>query len=246
MDKDALYEELLAKAKEDPDVLGFILAGGRGKGMSTEHSDYDLLLIVRDGAKEAAEERYIKPYRATESVEGSVLTLGEFRDYGNWDTDENWQAYNFAHLRAQIDRTGEIQKLIEAKGRIPEESVEKFVSDNLGGFLNQHYRAFKNDRDGNAFAAYMDAVESVPRLLDVLFGREGRVRPYNKFLEWELTNHPLAHLPWPPADFLASVKKVLQTGDIETMKDFYRQIRDTSLQMGYEREIKDWEGYKME
>ena len=78
-------------------------------------------------------------------------------------------------------------------------------------------------------AAHLDAVESVPQLLNVVFGHEGRLRPYNKFLEWELKNYPLQHLPWPSEDFIQAIGKVLQIGDIEIMKDFYRKLCATSL-----------------
>lgn len=245
MDKDALYREMLARAENDSDVIGFVLCGGRGKGMVTANSDYDIIIVAKDESKDEAVKKYER-VNSTENIEAHVHALEEFRIYGNWGTSESWQGYNFAHLKARIDRTGEIQKLIDAKGRIPENEIKGFVNFWLGGFLNQHYRAFKNSRDGNSLAAHLDAVESIPMLLNVLFGREGRLRPYNKFLEWELNKHSLKNLPWPPDEFMVSIKKIASGGDIEIMKDFYRKIRDTSLHMGYKDAIADWDGYKLE
>jgi hypothetical protein len=95
-------------------------------------------------------------------------------------------------------------------------------------------------------AAHLDAAESIPQLLNVVFGREGRLRPYNKFLEWELKNHPLQQLPWPSQEFIRAIKRVLQDGDIEAMKDLYRKICATSLGMGHREVVRGWEGYKME
>jgi hypothetical protein len=246
MDKDKAYGEIVKKAEADPHVLGLILSGGRGKGMATEHSDYDLIIVVQEDAKEQAIEGYEKKYNSTENIEAHVKTLTEFQKSSEWGTDESWNRYTFAHLRASIDKTGEIQKLIDLKGVIPPSEVKKFTSYWIGGFLNQYYRTFKNNRDKNMPAAHLDAVESIPMLLNVMFGREGRLRPYNKFLEWELKNYPLQHLPWPPEEFIGAIKKVLQNGDIETMKDFYRKLRDTSIEMGYEKDIQEWDGYRLE
>lgn len=246
MDKDKAYEEILKKAETDPNVLGLVLIGGRGKGMATEHSDYDLAIVVREGVKEQAIEEYEKKYNSTENIEAHVKTLEEFRNSGAWGTNQSWKRYGYAHVTAQIDKTGEIQKLVDLKGVVPEGEVREFTSYWIGGFINQHYRTFKNNRDGNMFAAHLDAAESIPMLLNVLFGREGRLRPYNKFLEWELKNYPLQHLPWSPDEFINATRKVLQTGDIETMKDFYRKLRDTSIELGYEKDIHAWDGYKLE
>ena len=246
MDRDKTYEEILKKTEADPNVLGLILSGGRGKGMATEHSDYDLIIVVQEDAKAQAVEEYEKKYNSIENIEAHVKTLNEFQKSSEWGSDESWNRYTFAHIKAQIDKTGEIQKLIDSKGVIPSSEVKKFTSYWIGGFINQYYRAFKNNRDKNMLAAHLDAIESIPMLLNVLFGREGRLRPYNKFLEWELKKYPLQHLPWPPDEFMAAIKKVLQTGDIEIMKDFYRKLRDTSIEMGYEKDIQEWDGYKLE
>lgn len=63
--------------------------------------------------------------------------------------------------------------------------------DRLDGWLNYAYRALKNDRDGHHLERRLDAAESMPWLLDVTFTLAGRVRPYHKYLPWELRNHPL-------------------------------------------------------
>ena len=64
--------------------------------------------------------------------------------------------------------------------------------DQLDGYVNMAYRALKSDRDGRALERRLDAAESVHWWLDVVFTLEGRVRPYNKYLAWELREHPLS------------------------------------------------------
>ncbi len=42
------FEEVLERAKNDNRIVGLILTGGRGKGMFTENSDYDIAVITTD------------------------------------------------------------------------------------------------------------------------------------------------------------------------------------------------------
>jgi len=60
----------------------------------------------------------------------------------------------------------------------------------LDAYVNSYYRTLENARDGNRSAAGLDAAESFSNLLEFVFAAERRVRPYNKYLEWELGTHP--------------------------------------------------------
>jgi hypothetical protein len=62
--------------------------------------------------------------------------------------------------------------------------------------VNGAYRSAKNHRDGRTDEAHLDAAESLPHLLTALFALHRRVRPYNKYLGWELRQHPLADPAW--------------------------------------------------
>ena len=57
--------------------------------------------------------------------------------------------------------------------------------------MNFAYRALKSHRDGRPLEARLDAAESLAWLLHVVFTLAGRLRPYNKYLPWELREHPL-------------------------------------------------------
>ncbi len=47
------FEDLLREAEADPDVVGIVLGGSRGKGaLVTERSDHDVWVIVREGGYE--------------------------------------------------------------------------------------------------------------------------------------------------------------------------------------------------
>jgi hypothetical protein len=66
----------------------------------------------------------------------------------------------------------------------------------LDEFINFCYRALKSHREGRAEVARLDSAESVASTLDVVFAFSGRIRPYNKYLTWELGEHPLLGAEW--------------------------------------------------
>jgi len=243
MDKDEIYQKVLDKAKNDSNVIGFILAAGRGKGFSTEHSDYDTMMIVSDGKEKEYQEKY-KDFSDTNDVYVKVFSLSEFKEYADFGSGFEWDRYNFAHLKAQVDKAGEIQEIIDEKGKLPEDKIKETVSFNLGCYINSYHRAVKNYRDKNLSASQLDAAESIPLLLSALFALEERMKPYNKYLEWELKNHQLAKLPWGGEQFFEMLKKVL-AGDIETQKEIFNKVKQLFYDNGFKDEINEWDGYFM-
>ena len=102
-----------------------------------------------------------------------------------------------------LDRTGgELAAAVRRQATLtPEEADAVLIDhDRLDGWINFAYRALKDDRDGRPLEARLDAAESVPWLLDVVFAMAGRVRPYNKYLPWELRTHPVDG--WPADELL--------------------------------------------
>jgi len=91
----------------------------------------------------------------------------------------------------------------------------------LDGWLNYAYRALKSDRDGLRLECRLDAAESVPWLLDVIFTVEGRVRPYHKYLAWELREHPLAH--WEAPELLGLLTATLD-GDPGAIRETFARV----------------------
>src|SRR5829696_79678 len=49
---------LLQEARADPQILGLVLTGSRGKGFGSETSDFDVLLVVRPEALETYRTRF--------------------------------------------------------------------------------------------------------------------------------------------------------------------------------------------
>ena len=77
----------------------------------------------------------------------------------------------------------------------------------------------------------LDAAESVAWLLDVVFALAGRVRPYNKYLAWELRTHPLAVPEWSAERLLPQLEAMLD-GDPAPLRASYAVV---------ERECRAWD-----
>ncbi|WP_250030190.1 hypothetical protein [Paractinoplanes maris] len=93
-----------------------------------------------------------------------------------------------------LDRGG-IAALVDRQATPTAEEAREWAREGLDGYVNQLYRAVKSRRDGHPPTAALDEQESVGWLLTTVFALHGRLRPYNKYLAWELATHPLPP-PW--------------------------------------------------
>lgn len=173
-----LFNEILAATKSDPNIIGFFLDGSRGKGLITAYSDYDMVMVVKDSVKKEYKDKYGKLGRP--DIEITVLTLDELKKDAAWDSPSVWNRYNYAHLKVQVDKTGEVQKIVNEKALIPKDKRDTLINNSLDHYINQVYRSIKCLRDGNKTAANFEAAESIPPLLDAIFALEYRVKPYYK------------------------------------------------------------------
>lgn len=203
------FEQLVERAREDDRVVGLFLGGSRGKGANVRpDSDYDVRLVLAREDAEAYDE-YDTPRGVT--VEVAVLTLDEFREVREWDR------YTLTHTHAVVDKTGEVQRLIDAQGRLtPAEAAERAPLA-LDAYMNSLHRSLK--RPG--LAARIHAAESVVHLLTCLFALEARIRPFHDYLEWELVNHPLQG--WPADELLPRIEHVL-AGEREPQQELFRRV----------------------
>lgn len=180
-------------AERDPNVLAFWLGGSRGKGRATAQSDYDCTVILANDAPDSGR-RDIAAFRQP-GIDVTIMPLAAFETYADWGSATAWDRYSFAHVTAEVDKTGQVQPLIEAKGCVPPSVVGDFIDSSLDHLINQLYRAVKCLRDGDSAASRLEAAEGVPPFLDATFALHGgRLRPYYKYLAWELEAYPLERL----------------------------------------------------
>ncbi|SNS63152.1 Nucleotidyltransferase domain-containing protein [Asanoa hainanensis] len=176
------YADVLARAEADPDVVGVILTGSQARGTAGPHSDWDVLVVVRSHAP-----RWTTSL--TPALDTAVLTVAELAD-----VSDRWARYAYRGAVVLLDRGG-IAELVHAQAALSPDEVDAFVRAELDGYINFVYRAAKSRRDGHHDLARLDEIEAGPWFLWTLFAIYGRVRPYNKYLRWELEHHPLP-APW--------------------------------------------------
>lgn len=234
---DAGFAALMAEAQASPQVLGFWLTGSRGKGRATVHSDHDVGLVVADGCQAAWRARLATP----PSFDAQVFAHADFAAYAAWGGPQAWDRYSFTRVRALIDRTGDIQALIDAKGAIPPEHRAGFVDAALDRLVNQLYRACKCLRDGDALASRLEAAQAPEAFLDALFALDGgRLRPYPKYLAWELDQQPVTAAPWASAELLTMLEAALGVAPIPPLQALLAGLEPIARAAGHSAVLDAW------
>lgn len=213
-------EDLRKRADSDRSVGGLVLSGSAAReGMATEHSDVDVYVVTAPGAGAGHWKT-----RRTPAIDELVLTMSDLATAPAFGSEGWWNRYSFAHARVLIDRLGgAIAAAVAAQATLTDAEVRDVLGEQLDGYLNFVYRSAKSIRDGRLFEARLDAVESLPYALDVVFAFEGRVRPYNKYLRWELEHHPLRAPEWDGAALRPILDAVLE-GDAGTQRELFRVV----------------------
>ncbi len=232
------FAALLAGLQGDPDVLGALLSGSRGKGFATTHSDYDVVIVVRDGALNKCHTRY--PFRYAASIDCIIHDLTGFRSHTAFGSPEAWSRYDFAHMELLFDHTGELPGLIEQKGRVPDEHREAVLRASLDAYINSLYRSLICVRNGNDLGARLEAAVSVSALLTFLFALEGRHAPFPGYLELELTRYPLAHLPLSSDALISLIDRVLASADVTAQQKSLRIADGLARKAGLVGVLADW------
>ncbi|MFA6047290.1 MAG: hypothetical protein WCV59_02400 [Parcubacteria group bacterium] len=240
MEKENLYNQILEEAKNDDNIIGLFLKGSRGKGFENGKSDYDIKIIVKD---EVAEE-YKTKYSNIDNpdIDLSVQSLSEFREYAEWGTDFAWDRYDFARVKAIIDKTGEIQNLIDSKGTIPEDEWKKFTGERIDDYLNGVFRSVKCIRSGNLLGAHIESASSIPNLIITLFALHKRLAPFYGYLPKELEVAPLEKLPISNKELLDKISKVLKNADLETQQELLKMVEELAIKEGFGKVFDSWKG----
>lgn len=239
--KEETYQKLINLAKRDKNIIGFILNGSRGKGFGNHDSDYDCTIIVKNDILEEYEEKFLN---LPDGIELRVFSIESFSRHAKWGSDEAWDRYNWTHLKATVDKmNGKIQELIDEKGHIPAECVEEFISSSLDYYINQVYRSIKCLREGKMFCYRLEAAESITPLLNALFAlHDNRLRPYYKYIRWEVKKFPLYKLPWTGEEFLQMIMKILKDGGYINQQEILREVKKIFCSAGYDQVFISWEG----
>ncbi|TYB59840.1 hypothetical protein FXF51_33055 [Nonomuraea sp. PA05] len=226
------FEAFLARALRDPQVLGVVLSGSQAReGAATAHSDHDVYLIVTDASAAT-------PSRGA-VLDVAVMTLDEFRDHALPGSGTEWNRYSFAYAKVLKDAGG-IGELVAAKGALSPGEARVLAPQALGGFLNGVYRCLKNDRAGDALGARLDGAESLPYYLEYVFALHGRVRPYNKYLAWELRRHPLSLPMWAADELLPRLAAALSPEVARAVRGLLNELEPHARAAGHGDVFDGW------
>ncbi len=197
--------------------LGLVLSGSAGRGLATERSDVDVEVVL-----ETVSER--KATTKSPTIDESTSAFSELDELAAFGTDGWWYRWSYAWAPVLLDRTGgALPDAVRRQATVSPEEADSILieHDRLDGWLNYAYRALKSDRDGRELESRLDAVESVPWLLDTIFTFAGRVRPYHKYLPWELREHPVDG--W-PADVLLPLLTRTIDGDPAAIRETFTLV----------------------
>lgn len=235
------YEALLQAARDDPAVVGLVLTGSRGHGPTPgREADWDVRLVVRDEDLANRRGRYATTHGS--SVEVVVYDLTTFTTLGLPGGVAPWDRYSYVHVPAVIDKLdGGIATLLERKGRLEADEARKLAAEALDDYVNAMFRSRKNHRLGLGIEARLDATESIGPLLTFRFAVERRVRPFNKFLGWELDQWPLSGAGWERTTLLERVAGVLDGGDPALQATIFRDVEVLARASGHGSVIDAWE-----
>ncbi|MFJ8630860.1 hypothetical protein [Streptomyces sp. NPDC093568] len=227
------YDAFVEHAEADQAVVGLVLKGSQAhEGMTTDHSDHDLYVVLAEDA--ATTLTRLRGHR-TQELDLVILTLDEFRAAGM----PGFERYALARAQIILDRLdGGIAEILAVKARLGADEAFRDAGEWLDAYANSLYRSIKNDRDGHALAARLDAVDSVRFLLELLFALDCRPRPYNKYLEWELHRFPLPG--WNTRVLLDDVDHISRTGDTSAQRRLFAHVEARVRRAGHGAVLDAW------
>jgi hypothetical protein len=234
-DPETRYRELLERVARDPAVVGVVAFGSRGAGaFVTPDSDVDAFVIV-DGP-----EALSYPYATNhgDAVEVWPITLEKFRTHALPGSPEAWNRPAFLTARVDFDRLdGEIGRIVERKRRLaPDEAT---ADSALDGYINSMYRSLRNLEGGRTLEGRLDGLESIGPLLTTAFALDGRVRPFNKWLRFDLEAEPLT-LP-DLAGILDQVDRIAADPTTAHQREAFRAIERAARATGHGGVVDSWE-----
>jgi predicted nucleotidyltransferase len=225
------FDDLMRRVAGDPAVIGVILTGSVARDMATEHSDHDVIVVVPE-----YDDAHSRTTRHSKELDEIIYDLADLAD--TTDPEWQWARWQFRGARLLLDRSdGRIAPLIAKQATPTAEEAEATARRVLDGYINQAYRAAKSRGDGRLVQAQLDTMECVPWLLETLFALHGRLRPYNKYLRWELETYPLG-APWDAA----TLPERIVADPVELFGDIERLARER----GYGDDVDTWDASELD
>jgi predicted nucleotidyltransferase len=231
------YAAALARAEADPDVVGVVVFGSQAAGsFATAESDVDCFVVLGDGARDP--DRWHTNHG--DPVEIWAIQLAAFREHALRSSPTAWNRPAFLRARVDLDRLdGEIGRIVERKRRLTAEEAREVAPVALDDYLNSLYRGLRNLEGGRTIEGRLDAVESVSPMLTTAFAVEERVRPFNKWLRFELASEPLVEPEF--ADLATLADLIVGSPTPDRLREGFRRMEAVARRRGYGKVVDGWE-----
>jgi hypothetical protein len=225
--RNCVIDDLLDVARSREEIVGVYFFGSRGRNyMVDKRSDWDVCVVL---AGPEARDSFAAEFPTVhgDQVEVITATLDGLRNISS-----EHSRYSAAHADVVVDKTGgELTRVLASLELLPHGSRDAIVREALDDYINQTYRSLR-------YGTRLDAVEAIPHALRTIFALEGRVRPYNKYLEWELRHHPLED--WDADDLLPLLDRIL-VGEPAAQHELFNLIEPVARREDFGDVIDEWE-----
>jgi predicted nucleotidyltransferase len=233
---EAAYADLLDRAGSGPAVVGVVVFGSRAAGpFATPSSDVDCFVIV-DGRPEDTH-RWATNHG--DPVEVWAITLDAFRGHALAGDAFAWNRPAFIRARVDVDKLdGEIGRIVDGKRRLEPDEATTVAVDGLGAAINSIFRALRNQEAGRRLEGRLDGLEAIAPLLSTAFALEGRVRPFNKWLRYELATEPLRI---PELEGLGElVEGLAEDPSVDRLRAAFRMLEGAPRSTGHGAIVDGW------
>jgi predicted nucleotidyltransferase len=150
---------ILADAEADTDVIGVFLKGSRAVGTDVAESDWDVVVVLREGEPSHRKDGVVDVLRTT---------LARLQNAPRYELPA------IAHAQLLLDKTGEVAETLKAVALIGRDELAELYDS----YLNDFYRSLKAWARGQELAARLKASRSMWWLGEFLLGLDGRRAPY--------------------------------------------------------------------
>lgn len=148
-----------------------------------------------------------------EDMEFQVFTYSELNEHAV-NGSKNWDRYSFAHVKPFVDKTGDIQEIIDLKWSLSEDESASTVTKHMDSYVHGLYRSCKAGVRGDVLGRNMLAAMSLFHLSQALFASQSRVAPYPNYLARELSKFPLQNFPVESSELISLLTAVASEGSI--------------------------------
>ncbi|SEW34288.1 Nucleotidyltransferase domain-containing protein [Austwickia chelonae] len=217
---------LVDRVERDPNVVGVLLTGSYAHGLASSGCDVDLhvLLSERDDSWQPLRQGGLDL-----QVHDAQWLRRVPSDPSRW-----WDRYRIARGRLVTDRSGgALGADLRAWGTLSSVEQADAVDFALTPYLTYAMRSLYEFRTGELAAARLDAVENLPWALRLMFALQGRPRPTNRYLAWELEHHPLTTPAWKSEWVLGIVEALRRDGSPAAQRELFAAMEPPLRALGF-------------